>query len=353
MSAHDQPRVSTEAVDAFLREQLERPLLAGDLLRILRGIAAPSEHDPALVPYIRLLVWRWCRAAGQAVGRVGEDESLEQALADSDPCPWTVRLYARPTPTQRALLRQGATSSMYGAVGGEGIALLPPTNGSAAARWCEAFSVVATDLVFKRAPRGPDCLRYLEDPSLAQHIELSEETILAVEEVMVDQAQRVLLRHGHHAVVDHFTERYGLTRREGMSLVLLAKADARLQGKSSVEDDRALMIAQLQGLVDRARESMHTGDELRALRELARVQGLTRTEPEDRGAEFLGVVRRVAGKQDAMKLLPAAAEALGLDPDELAERADEDEGVEDVGYRLLAPREKESLDSFDNAEAAR
>lgn len=349
MSAHDQPRVETSAVDAFLAQQLERPLRAGDVLRILRSISAPTEHDPALVPHIRLLVWRWCRAAGQAVGRVAEDEGLEQALADSDPCPWTERLYARPTPTQRALLRNGATSSMFGAVGGEGIPLLPPQD-ARTPRWCEAFSIVATDLLFKRAPRGPDCLRYLEDPSLARFLELSEETILAVEELMVDQAQRVLLRHGHHAVVDHFTANYGLTRREGMSLVLLAKADARLQGKSSVEDDRALMIAQLQSLVDRARESMHTGDELRALRELARVQGLTRTEPEDRGAEFLNIVRSVSGKQDALRLVPAAADALGIDPEDLQEEVSD---AEDVQYRLLPARESEALDSFDSAEAAR
>ena len=42
--------------------------------------------------------------------------------------------------------------------------------------------------------------------------------------------------------------------------------------------------------------------ELKASKELAKIQGLTRTEPENQAAEFFEVVKRVAQKQDSERL---------------------------------------------------
>ena len=152
---------------------------------------------------------------------------------------------------------------------------------------------------------------------------VSAKAVYRLEELLVDQAQRVLFRHGERGVMDHFRERYGLSRRECLGLVRLARADAVQYGRSSVEDDRSLMVAQLKDYVDRARDASNLDGEMKGLRELARVQGLTRTEPEDKMSEFLGVVRRVSGRQDAVQLVgAAAADAVGAEPEEISDELD-------------------------------
>lgn len=345
----DRPAISTPELDRFLaevQEDVPRRLTAREAVTVLRAAARSADaetllEDSALSSRLSMALWRWSRAAAQAVGRLSDDETLDLALGDSLPCAWTDRLVPRPTPSQRALLRQGATSAMYEATSGDGIPLLPPADGRAGA-WCEAFDQVAEDLGLRRAPRGVDCLRLLLDPSTAPRVPCSARTVNRLEDLLVDQAQRVLFRHGERGVMDHFRDQYGLSRRECLGLVRLARADALTYGRSSVEDDRALMVAQLKDFADRARDALNMGDEIRALRELARVQGLTRTEPEDRMSEFLGVVRRVSGRQDALSLVASAADAVNAEPEEVSEELDSLPTDADFSVR-----ERDVLENFD------
>jgi len=363
----DRPEIRTPELDRFLREapdDLPKRLTRKEALAAFKEAERNEEalllaEDPELAPHIRVALWRWCRAAASAVGRLSDDETLDAALGDSDPCPFTRRLVPRPTPIQRALIRQGATSALYEAVSHEGIALLPDY--PRAARWCAIFDLVADDLGARRAPRGPDVLRVLTDPTVAPFVPISPKALIQLEDLLVDQAQRVLFRHGERGVMDHFRDRYGLNRRECLGLVRLARADALQYGRSSVEDDRALMVAQLKDYADRAREALNMGDEIRALRELARVQGLTRTEPEDKMSEFLGVVRRVSGRQDALSLVSAAADAVGAEPEDVSEGLEAplpidgdfaEENITEVQYRVKESSELERFDRQDSRARA-
>jgi hypothetical protein len=348
----DRPKIRTPALDDFLASppsDLPRYLTAAESLRSFRAIREEGgelARDPDLQPALRISLWRFARALAQAAGRLSEDETLEDALTDSRPDPWRERLVARPTPVQRALTRHGSATAVFEALSGDGISLLPPRDGRIAV-WCALFERLGDDLMLRRACRGPDCLAVLTNPDLAVLVEVGPRAVEQVEELVVDQAQRVLVRHGERGVADHFRGAYGLSRREALGLVNLARADALKYGRSSVEDDRALMVAVLKDYLDRARESMNMGDEIRAIREMARVQGLTRTEPENVAAEFLGVVRRVSGRQEALQLAPAAAEALDIDEDDIRE-------VEDLSKEIPTDRdarEDDSLVAFDAAEA--
>lgn len=355
----DRPEIATPDLDRYLAApdpDAPRAMTVREALTCLRAAAAPADaarllEDGALSPLLALALWRWSRAAAQAVGRLSDDETLDAALGDAEPDPWHRRLVPRPTPSQRALLRQGGTSALYEATSGDGIPLMPPRDGRAAA-WCAAFEAVADDLGLARGRRGPDCVRLLADPELAPLVPVGRRAVERLEDLLVDQAQRVLFRHGERGVMDHFRERYGLGRRECLGLIRLARADAMQYGRSSVEDDRALMVAQLKDYVDRSRDAMNLDGEMKGLRELARVQGLTRTEPEDKMSEFLGVVRRVSGRQDALQLVGAAADAVGAEPEEVADEVeslptDPDQPVEDAVFRL---KESDALAGFDAAD---
>lgn len=361
--ALDDDRIQTPALDGFMAERPGRLFSAAESLASFRDAAAfPEADDPALQPHLVVAIWRFARAAAATLGRLAEDETLEDALSDSRVDPWRAWLRPRATPSQRALIRSGATSVLYELANKPvspsqvGFPLLPPQDPAVAKVWCAAFGSVAEDLRLTRAPRGPDVLRLLEDPRAVVHVRVSEAQVSALEELAIDDAQRVLLRHGERGVVDLFRDRYGLSRRECLQLVRLARADVLRYGKTGVEDDRALMVAQLKEFVDRAREACNQADELRGLRELARVQGLTRTEPEDVGAEFLGVVRRIGEAQDASLRLPeSAAPAADWIPPAEADAL----GAEDAAFEVIdampprpePPSEHAALDEFDEQES--
>jgi len=102
-------------------------------------------------------------------------------------------------------------------------------------------------------------------------------------------------------------------------LMRLARADALAVGGSSVEEDRALMIAQLKDLIARAKEEMNSDRELKALKQLAAIQGLTRTEPEDRAMDFMRVIAAVASRQDLRLEAPLKPRELPVAPATAAE----------------------------------
>jgi hypothetical protein len=353
---HDRPDISTDALDAFLA----RPILSArwlpfeEVARRLRiafhgSSEALGVHDPKLQPHLLLLLWRWSRAAAAALGRVGEDETLEDALADAPrPNPWTERCIVKASPTQRALLRLDSTSTLGRFALVPGLPLLPPAD-ERIEEWCQAFDTVAHDLAFHRAPHGPDALAILAQPEHAQLVSFSAQNIMELEELLVEETVRVMVRHGERPLIDHMRDRYGLTRREAQALIRLGRADALKSNRSTVEDDRAMMVAMLKDALARARETMNMADQTRLLKELARVQGLTRSEPEDIGREFLGIVRSVGARQETDHRLPSGmADALrgAQDPDD-----DEDE-PEDAPYFLL-PREteKNAVAEFDSDQS--
>lgn len=347
---HDRPEISTDALDAFLARpivQLRRFTFEEAVRRLREAFRAQGQavglEDARLQPHLLMLLWRWSRAAAAALGRVSEDETLEDALADAPrPCPWTERCVVRATPTQRALLRLDSTSTLGRFAREPGLPLLPPDD-ERIASWCEAFDVVAHDLTFHRAPFGPDCLAILTQPELAARVAFGPTNIMELEELLVEETVRVMVRYGERPLIDHMRERYGLTRREAQALIRLGRADAMKSNRSTVEDDRAMMVAMLKDALARARETMNMADQTRLLKELARVQGLTRSEPEDIGAEFLGIVRSVGARQETDHYLPSGvANAL---------EADEDE-PEDAPFFLI-PREteKNAVAEFDSGEA--
>lgn len=301
----DRPRVASPALDAWFAEVDEpRLLTAAESMERLRALFRPlaALEDPAFYRQSVLALWRWARAAAEALGRLSDDERLEDALCDLEIDPWVEYLRPRPAPSQRALIRLDSTSELYRAFSAEGgLPVLPPRDDRLEA-WCACFAKVAIDLKMPAGARSSDAARVISDPEGAREVVVPPETLYELEDLLIDEVQRMVHRHDERAAQDHLADRYGFTRREALALVKLARADAVRYGRSTIEEDRALMVAQLKDAKARAREALNLGDEIRVLKELARVQGLTRSEPEDIEAEFLGVVRSVSAKQDSVRL---------------------------------------------------
>ena len=329
---------STPELDAFLDGDLdpdaEVPLSLGEVRIRLRAALdrPPAEVPPEEVPALILVCWRLARAIAVTLGMAAEDEALESACEGLRRDPWRGGVPFRATPMQRRLLRLGAQSRLH-ALSESGLSLLPPAHELSLPSWCEAADIVLADLGATSDPRSRAACEVLRDPARARLAPVSASGVMALEDLVCDEVGRLLVRSGELAAVAHLRTRYGLARREAMSTVRLARAQAvAVAGRSSVEEDRSVMVAQLKDYLARSRATLNMADELRALKELAKVQGLTRSDPEDRAMEFLGVVERVAGRQDA--LLEAASDLVGADPDE-------------VRALLPPPREADAVIDYD------
>lgn len=306
MGQPHQVEVVTQALDAFLEPQLPRRLTGEEALARLRYLLStddrlpvPAEED---TPHRILVLWRLARATARLTGICAEDEPLD-AATEIVPSPWHQAVAPKLSPAQQTVLRRSSAASMI-ALFADGLPLLPPSEPERAKRWCEAMSMLARDLGIERTEEGCLGLRGLLHPKTCGRAGVSESNVLAIEELLVDEAQRLIVECGERPAIEHFRNRYGFARKEAIGLIRLARADALATGGSSVEEDRALMIAQLKDLIARAKEEMNTERELKALKQLAAIQGLTRTEPEDQARDFMRVIAAVAQRQDRVIDMP-------------------------------------------------
>jgi hypothetical protein len=322
MTQRHQVDVETPALERFLAEPVARPMTDERALSFLREALGPIEPDPEPLPAETLRqrvvdCWRLARGIALVLGVCAEDEPLERAAdaEDAGESPWTFPTRPKLSASQQQLVRLGEATDMH-RIAARGVTLLPPADRHLAATWCAVASVLADELRLRPEPG-------LLDPRTCGGAGVSPKMVAALEELMVDEAGRSILECGERATTEHFRDKYGLARREAVGLVRLARADAMRMGGSSVEEDRALMVLQLKDLAGRCREEMNTDKELRVLKELARVQGLTRSEPEDLGRLFAGVIAGVADRQDRRQL-ESQRKVIDVTAEPVVESGDED-----------------------------
>lgn len=323
MSQPHQVEVVTRALDQFLDPSPPRKLEGDEALarlRVLLTDKAPPIPAEEFLPQRILVMWRLARSTSLLLGICSEDEHLDKAT-ELQPSPWDVAVKPTLAPAQQNVLRRARAAELL-TYFADGLPLLPPRGPrTLAERWCSAMTILAADLGIERTPEGLAGLQGMLDYRTCGYGGLNETQILALEELLIDEAQKLIIESGERAAIEHFRSKYGFARKEAIGLMRLARADALQVGGSSVEEDRALMIAQLKDLIGRAKEEMNSDKELKALKQLAAIQGLTRTEPEDRAMDFMRVIAAVGMRQDAAleaprpRELPLKREDLGLPTD--------------------------------------
>jgi len=187
-----------------------------------------------------------------------------------------------------------------------GLPLLPPRHDELAlGRWCRAASLIASDLGIEQTPTGLLGLHGLLDPALAEQCDVSSGNVIAFEELIVNSAMNIMLDVGERACIKHFRAAYGFSRKECIGIIRVAKVNAMERSAASIEEKRAMQELRLEDIIGRAKEDLDKDTEMKGIKELARVQGLTRTEPENQGVEFAAVVQRVSKRQDLEIMSPA------------------------------------------------
>lgn len=308
MTQPHQPEAETPELERFLKGSRPRRLLGRELEERLHELLAPerpAELPEETLPHRIMVMWRIARVTAQVKGCCADEETLDEATEGATNR-WTKPFKPVMTAAARHALRRERASRLTRIHSeGDGLPLLPPRDDSAAlARWCEAASIIVHELGLLDTAIGKAGAEGLLDPRGASMCDVTEAQVLAFEELMIEEATNLLLDVGERATVNHYRDLYGFTRKETAGLLRLVKAQAMTRTMAAVEEKRALHEARLENFLSRARETMNMDDEMKALKELAKIQGLTRTAPEDQAAEFLEVIRRVSAKQDAAQELP-------------------------------------------------
>src|SRR5690349_115869 len=228
MAQQHQVEVVTQALDRFLEPRPPRKLEGEEGLARLRAIFAkdcpPAPSDENL-PHRILVFWRLARAVCMVAGICAEDEPLDGAT-EIHPNPWTVGLRLRLAPSQVVLLRRSSTADLIGIFADRneekvGLPLLPPDDYDTAKRWVAAMSLLARDLGIERTIEGQQGLQGVLHPKTCAWSNVTPEQILAVEELLIDEAQKLIVESGERAAVEHFRSRYGFARKEAIGLMRL------------------------------------------------------------------------------------------------------------------------------------
>jgi len=359
MSAPHQPEADAPALEAFLRGAALRRLQGVERRQALRELfaegaqARADDFDPETKPHRIMVMWRIARTTAITKGLCAEDETLD-AATDVDPSPWTkpflpIQAIAASSPLRRA--RQSRLLRLHSE--GKGLPLLPPRPlfgypdtvlgrraqaeaEAALERWCSAAAIVAADLGIERSREGLLGLQGLLDPHQCARCDVRSGEVLAFEEMVLIEALDILLDHGERATIKHYRETFGFSHKEATALVRVVKTQALERSAASIEEKRALMEMRLENYLARCKETMDMDGELKASKQLAMIQGLTRTEPENMAAEFWQVVKQVSQRQDMERLDPTTLKLLD------GQRAEEVEAV------VIEPTDN---DDPDDAEA--
>lgn len=164
--------------------------------------------------------------------------------------------------------------------------------------WLEAAQVIADRLSLEEGTRSMPTLglrgmRDLLSPDKVRDLFPSRLKIAVFETLVVEETLRLLSDAGQAKTRRHLRDKYGFLAHESNSLIKCAKYKARQQTIGDLDEDRALMILRLEGLIDRARESCDLRNELGGLKALAVVLGLAKVEADNGLSDFVQTVRKV------------------------------------------------------------
>jgi hypothetical protein len=356
-SDHYDEDLDTPELDTFLTTSaagmVPKRLNGADLKAKVHELFVPTQRElddypqPENQPQRILALWRIIRVLTRICSVTAEDETLDTSLSNLEPDPWYDGITPSPSPIQQQLLRKMTQNCLLDSYNrakehfernnakiiekldhsiktpadkakntkllrGTGIPLLPSTISITKTNyWHEVASTVAVELNIYNTDIGARGMQGLFHPHTAQYANVTPLQIMAAEDLLVDEAQRLIIRVGERPAIDKFRQKYGFSRGEAHSLMRLARAEALRMDGSTIDENRAIMVAMLKDFVAQTKHSLNQRDQLAALKELAKVQGLLKQAPEDMAMDFLDVINRVAARQDRVRSLTEDGQSEG------------------------------------------
>lgn len=253
--------------------------------------------------YRRCVAWRVTRHLAQIQGLLGREDGLASLPVTPDG-PWFAPCAVR-LPPDGSDMRTTDTSlwSMDTLVLREGGISLTPRQENVQ-RYAEIVRRIARETrMYEGSRRVPmmwtyamgdlrtdeDLLLYWPDPS----------EVLLFEESVLRHAHHLVISRAKHSTAEDLHNLLGVSRPEAIALSRLAIANHAREAYEDMEEKRYLMEVRLEALAENSRTALNLDAELRALKQLAAIQGLTRTEPTTAMDEILKTIQAVAGAAES------------------------------------------------------
>jgi hypothetical protein len=185
----------------------------------------------------------------------------------------------------------------------QGMAMFPSSNHALAAEFAQMAQMALATV------RDPDAKALQDDmvltdltvPEHVQNSDVTAEMVCDLESTLIARTLAHILEpsdRGKTTLKVLMGE--GLTLDEATVLINLAKRRlAEARASTSVEEDRALLVQRYEDLASRSAASMSLLDELRALKELARVLGVTQVQRAGDEVDFSRVIEAADKDEEA------------------------------------------------------
>lgn len=281
----------------------ERDLTPAECWAVWQEAYARVETPSAALHNYRVIAaWRITRKVAMRLGLVRKD----QPLSEIEPVDWTRPDPDSVTPDGDRAGRDvwewglGHLLSVEG-----GLALVPPEGARGRERFAALVAKVAQMLHLERGSKlQPNLGHYgldgMTDPALVGTVWPSRGDILAFEESLVDQVAGMVLKWSKQKVIGHLKELLGLDSQTAHAVVDMSIGEAKRYVHNDVDVKRALMEGRLEDYIERARDAGDLNNEMKGLKMLATVGGLTRTEPESGLDAIVGAIAKVAQARAAL-----------------------------------------------------
>ncbi|MEO0477178.1 MAG: hypothetical protein AAF085_14610, partial [Planctomycetota bacterium] len=148
---------------------------------------------------------------------------------------------------------------------------------------------------------GRHALAGLLDAHAVRWLFPSPEEIIAFEDYLIDQSEELLETAFERDIYGLLEAEFGLIRDEYRMVVRMAQNRMLADGVDA-DLQRVLIMRQLQNYVKRSREVNDMTAELRGIKQMAQVAGVTRTQPEDAASALINAARDYSRR---VKELPA------------------------------------------------
>lgn len=362
--SHD-PETHTPRLEAFLDGGRLRRLTSREVQEWMADVfeAARAADDLELNPdhhgYRVMALWRIVRCMAMTVGLCSGDELLEDAIETMVPSPWATPIRpisADPEAVDGVPMTAAAQRKVWALCNASGLQLLPPSTIShrkdpmALSAWVIAANIIAKSVGLANTEIGLAGIQGLLEGDGALRCDVTSEEVIRFEDMIVSEVQDLYLDKGERLTLRHLRDEYDIKRKEAMALLRLSKTLAFKQTQASVEEKRALQERRLENYLARCKETLDMAGEMVAMKELSKIQGLTRVDPENMALEFMDTVSRVAKEQDG-KNLDAATRMLidgqAEQPKTIEAFTNKLEGVAAPEPAAADPDDAEALAEFD------
>lgn len=120
--------------------------------------------------------------------------------------------------------------------------------------------------------------------------------IVSYEHLLLTELMRMMVEKSTKTTLDYMTNTLGFNALEIQGHMKMVRALARIHAERDQDEERAISLLRLEEYRLRAQESLDLKAEMNALKQIAMIMGLTRSEADDNMQDFMDVVKNVSAK---------------------------------------------------------